>query len=161
MVVVAGFLAGQEVLDIRVLVLVVAVAAILGDSIGYEFGRRMGRDWLWRHREKFWLRPERLERMDVFFVRYGNGVCLRATFHIGRASMPFRPGAARLPYLRFVAFNAVGCILWAGIYSLLGYLFGQSWHLIDRWIGRAGAVAAILAAMVVATLVICRGSASR
>ena len=162
MVMVAGFLAGQEVLDIRVLVLVVAVAAILGDSIGYEFGRRLGRDWLWRHGEKFWLRPERLERMDVFFVRYGGwGVLFAHFLHVGRASMPFLAGAARLPYLRFVAFNAVGCILWAGIYSLLGYLFGQSWHLIDRWIGRAGAVAAILAAMLVATLVIWRGIARR
>ncbi len=162
MVMVAGFLAGEEVLDIRVLILVVAVAAIFGDSIGYEFGRRLGRDWLWRHGEKFWLRPERLERMDVFFVRYGGWSVLFAHFlHVGRASMPFLAGAARLPYLRFVAFNAVGCILWAAIYSLLGYLFGQSWHLIDRWIGRAGAVAAILAAMLVATLVIWRGIASR
>ena len=81
--------------------------------------------------------------------------------HVGRALMPFFAGAARLPYLRFLSFNAIGCILWATIYSLLGYLFGQSWHLIDRWIGRAGIIAAILATMVVATIVCWRGIASR
>jgi len=162
MVMVAGFLAGQDVLDIRALIVVVAVAAILGDSIGYELGRRLGRDWLRRHGEKFWLRPERLDRMDAFFTRYGGLSVLFAHFlHIGRALMPFFAGAARLPYLRFLGFNAIGCILWATIFSLLGYLFGQSWHLIDRWIGRAGIIAAILATMVVVTVVLWRGIASR
>lgn len=162
MVMVAGFLAGQEVLDVRVLIAVVAVAAIVGDSIGYEFGRRLGRDWLWRHGEKFWLRPERLEKMDHFFTGYGGWSVLFAHFlHVGRALMPFMAGAARLPYLRFVSFNAIGCVLWAALYSLLGYLFGQSWHLIDRWIGRAGIIGAIFSTMVVVTIVLWRGIASR
>ena len=162
MVMVAGFLAGQDVLDLRVLIVVVAVAAIVGDTIGYEFGRRLGRDWLWRHGEKFWLRPERLNKMDVFFTGYGGWSVLFAHFlHVGRALMPFFAGAARLPYLRFLVFNAIGCVLWATLYSLLGYVFGQSWHLIDRWIGRAGIIGAILSTMVVVTIVLWRGIASR
>jgi membrane protein DedA with SNARE-associated domain len=162
MVMVAGFLAGQGVLDIRVLIVVVAVAAITGDSIGYEFGRRLGRDWLRRHGEKFWLRPERLDRMDAFFVRRGGWSVLFAHFlHVGRALMPFMAGAAHLPYLRFLTFNAIGCVLWATIYSLLGYLFGQSWHLIEHWIGRAGVIGALVSTMVVATIVVWRGITSR
>ncbi len=162
MVVVAGFMAGQEVLDLRVLIAVVAGGAVLGDSIGYEFGRRLGREWLRRHGEKFWLRPERLDRMDQFFARYGGwGVLFAHFLHFGRALMPFLAGAARLPYLRFLAFNAIGCVLWATIFSLLGYLFGQSWHLIEHWIGRAGIIAAILGAMVVLTILLWRGIASR
>lgn len=161
-VMVAGFLAGQDVLDLRVLIVVVAIAAIVGDSIGYEFGRRLGRDWLRRHGEKFWLRPERLDRMDAFFHRYGGWSVLSAHFlHVGRALMPFLAGAAHLPYVRFLSFNAIGCILWATIFSLLGYLFGQSWHLIDRWIGRAGVIAALLATMILVTVVLWRGVASR
>ncbi len=162
MVMVAGFLAGQAVLDIRALIVVVAVAAIVGDSIGYEFGRRLGRDWLWRHGEKFWLRPERLAKLDAFFTGYGGWSVLFAHFlHIGRALMPFMAGAARLPYLRFLTFNAIGCILWATIYSLVGYIFGQSWYLIDRWIGRAGIIGAIFSTMVVVTIVLWRGLVSR
>jgi undecaprenyl-diphosphatase len=162
MVMVAGFLAGQDLLNIRALIVVVAFAAILGDTIGYEFGRRLGRDWLRRHGKKFWLRPERLDRMDAFFTGYGGWSVLFAHFlHVGRALMPFFAGASRLPYLRFVSFNAVGCVLWATIYSLVGYLFGQSWQLIDRWIGRAGIIGAILSTMVVVTIVLWRGIASR
>jgi membrane protein DedA with SNARE-associated domain len=162
MVMVAGFLAGQDLLDVRVLIAVVAVAAIMGDSIGYEFGRRLGRDWLRRHGEKFWLRPEQLDRLDAFFVRYGGLSVLFAHFlHVGRALMPFLAGASRLPYLRFLICNSIGCILWAAIFSLLGYLFGQSWHLIEHWVGRAGVIAAILVTMVVVTLWIWRGITSR
>ncbi len=162
MVMVAGFMAGQEVLDVRVLIVVVASAAIIGDSIGYEFGRRLGRDWLRLHGKKFWLRPERLDRMDAFFLRYGGLSVLFAHFlHVGRALMPFFAGAARLPYVRFLIFNAIGCVLWATIFSLVGYVFGQSWHLVDRWIGRAGIIGAILGAMVVVTIVLWRGLTSR
>ncbi|MEO8044466.1 MAG: VTT domain-containing protein [Spartobacteria bacterium] len=162
MVMVAGFMAGQDVLDVRVLIVVVASAAIIGDSIGYEFGRRLGRDWLRLHGQKFWLRPERLDRMDAFFLRYGGLSVLFAHFlHVGRALMPFFAGAARLPYLRFLVFNAVGCVLWSTIFSLVGYVFGQSWHLVDRWIGRAGVIGAILGAMVVVTIVVWRGITSR
>jgi len=139
MVLLAGFLAGQDVFDVRLLIGVVAVGAIIGDSIGYELGRRLGRDWLRRHGPGFWLRQDRLDQLDALFARYGGlGVFFAHFLHVGRALMPFLAGASRLPYLRFLFYNALGCILWATIFTLLGYVFGQSWHLIDRWIGRAG-----------------------
>ena len=75
--------------------------------------------------------------------------------------MPFMAGAARLPYLRFLTFNAIGCILWATLYSLVGFIFGQSWHLVDKWIGRAGIIGMIFSTMVVVTIVLWRGIASR
>lgn len=162
MVMVTGFLAGQEILDVRWLIGVVAVAAIMGDSIGYEFGRWLGRDWLRRHGPSFWLRPERLDKMDAFFERHGGLSVLFAHFlHVGRALMPFLAGAARLPYPRFLIFNAIGCVLWATIYCLVGYYFGQNWHLLERWIGRASIILGILAGMIFATIWLWRWIASR
>lgn len=161
-VMVAGFLAGQEVLEVKALIAVVALAAIMGDSIGYEFGRWLGRDWLRRHGATFWLRPERLDRMDAFFARHGGLSVLFAHFlHVGRALMPFLAGAARLPYLRFLVYNAIGCFLWATIFSLVGFLFGQNWHLVERWIGRGSIFAGIFVAMVLATIWLWRWIASR
>lgn len=153
LVVVAGFLAAQQVFDIEVLIPVVAAGAIIGDSIGYELGRWLGRDWLRRHGPTFWLRPERLDRMDVFFARHGGLSVLFAHFlHVGRALMPFLAGASRLPYPRFLTYNAIGCFLWAAIFSFLGFWFGQSWHLLERWIGRASVFAAFIAGSIIAMI---------
>lgn len=162
MVMLTGFLAGQDIFDIRLLIALVAIAAILGDSIGYEFGRCLGRDWLRKHGPSFWLRPERLDRMDAFFARHGGWSVFLAHFlHVGRALMPFLAGAARLPYYRFLSFNAVGCALWAAIYSLVGYYFGQHWHLLERWMGRASVMIGICAGLIVAMIWIWRWVGTR
>ncbi len=162
MVLLAGFLAGQEVFDVRLLIGVVAMGAIVGDSIGYELGRRLGRDWLRRHGPGFWLRQDRLDRLDALFARYGGmGVFFAHFLHVGRALMPFLAGASHLHYVRFLFYNGLGCILWATIFTSLGYVFGQSWHLIDRWIGRAGVIAFILLAIVVAMIVFWRWIVNR
>jgi len=49
-----------------------------------------------------------------------------------------------MPYLRFLAFNVVGAVLWAVGFVSLGYVLGASWRIAERWIGRAGVVAAVL-----------------
>jgi membrane protein DedA with SNARE-associated domain len=153
MVMLAGFLAADDVFDLRLLIGLVALAAIMGDSIGYEFGRWLGRDWLRRHGPSFWLRPERLDRMDAFFARHGGWSVFFAHFlHVGRALMPFLAGAAHLPYLRFLTFNAIGCALWAAIYSLVGYYFGEHWRLVEHWLGRASVMTGIFLGLVIAMI---------
>ena len=153
MVMVAGFLAGQEVLDVRVLIVVVASR---GDRGGLASAMNLAAAWgatgSGGMAKKFWLRPEQLDRLDAFFLRYGGWSVLFAHFlHVGRALMPFLAGAARLPYFRFLIFNAIGCVLWAAIFSLLGYLFGQSWHLIERWVEEPESSPRFLSTMVVVT----------
>ena len=49
-----------------------------------------------------------------------------------------------MPYLRFFVFNALGCALWAATFALLGYFFGASWHVVEKWIGHASALLAVL-----------------
>ncbi len=162
LVVLAGFLAAQQVLDLQLLIPIVSVAAIIGDTIGYELGRCLGRDWLRRHGPTFWLRPERLDRMDAFFQRHGGLSVLFAHFlHVGRALMPFLAGAARLPYLQFLLYNATGCVLWATAFSLIGYWFGQSWHFLERWIGRASTFVVLFAGLIIATIWFWRWLTSR
>ena len=162
LVVLTGFLAAQQVLNLQLLIPVIAAAAIIGDTIGYELGRWLGRDWLRRHGPTFWLRPERLDRMDAFFARHGGISVLFAHFlHVGRALMPFLAGAARFPYLQFLAYNATGCILWATTFSLIGYWFGQSWHLLEHWIGRASIFVVLFGGLIIATVWFWRWLSSR
>lgn len=151
LVLVAGFLAGQQALDIRILIATVASAAIVGDTIGFELGRKFGREWLRRHGARVGIRDEHFARIDAFIARHGGkSVFLSHFLHIFRALMPFIAGANRMPYRRFVGYNALGCVLWATIFSLLGYFFGESWPIVEHWIGRAGAiVGAVIVALVI------------
>src|SRR5262249_28675858 len=95
----------------------------------------------------------RLDRMDAFFDRHGGWSVFFAHFlHVGRALMPFLAGAAHLPYFRFLSFNAIGCALWATLYSLVGFYFGQHWNLIEHWMGRASVMTGISGGLLVAMI---------
>ena len=141
LVLVGGFFAEQGLLDPGILIFVISIAAILGDSIGYELGRHLGRGWLLEHVGRFGLRQERLERVDGFFVRHGGKAVFGSHFlHLLRALMPFVAGARRMRYLKFLLFNALGCIVWATVFVLLGYFTGATWHVAAKWIGRVSEI---------------------
>jgi membrane protein DedA with SNARE-associated domain len=141
----AGFLASAGILELAPTILSAAAGATLGDSIGYELGRRLGRPWLVRHGKRFGFDEGRLERIDALFVRHGGKAVVVARF-IGfvRALAPFVAGAARMPYPRFLLFNVIGAWLWAVGLVTLGYVLGASWWIAERWAGRVGLIAAIV-----------------
>ena len=139
LVIVAGFLAGQDALDLRLLIITVGMAAVTGDTIGFELGHRLGRGWLLRYGGWFGVHDWHLARVDAYIVRHGGkSVFLSHFMHLLRALMPFTAGAGRMRYRRFALYNTIGCFLWATVFSVLGYFFGESWQTIHRWTGRAG-----------------------
>lgn len=141
LVLLGGFLASQGVLDLVDLLLLVMVAAIIGDSVGYELGRCLGRAWLLRAGRWVGLGEAHLQRVDDFFDRHGGKTVFYARFSaFFRIMVPFVAGAVRLRYLHFLLYNALGSVVWSTVVVLLGYLAGASWSVVHRWIGRAGAV---------------------
>ncbi|MHB0980832.1 MAG: phosphatase PAP2 family protein [Thermoleophilia bacterium] len=136
-VLLAGALASQGVLDIGDLVAVVCVAAVLGDSVGYLLGRRLGRDFLLRHSRLFRIKPHHVERTEGFFIRHGGKTILFGRW-VGflRSLGPFIAGSARMHYGRFVAYDVLGAVSWGITVTILGYVFGRSYHMAERWLGR-------------------------
>jgi membrane protein DedA with SNARE-associated domain len=128
-------------------VLAVAVAAaIVGDSVGYEVGRRLGprmlRVRLLRERQ------QGVEQARRFLARRGGtAVFLGRWLALFRALMPALAGIARMPYGRFLAWNALGGVAWGGAVVLLGYAAGASYGTIESRFGTAAAI--VLAAAVV------------
>jgi undecaprenyl-diphosphatase len=145
MTIAAGFMASAGVLELTPTIVAAALGAMLGDSIGYEMGRRLGRPWLARHGERFGFHGHRLGQIDSLFARHGGKTIVLARF-VGflRALAPFVAGAARMPYSRFLLFNVVGAWLWALSFVLLGYVLGASWWVAERWMGRVGLIVAVL-----------------
>ncbi|MGA2031863.1 MAG: DedA family protein [Thermoguttaceae bacterium] len=137
--VLGGVLAANDALDVRVVLALVAGGAILGNLVGYELGRRLRRPWVLRHGGRFGLRAEHLRRVDAFFRRHGGKtVLLGRLTPLLRALVPFVAGASRLPYRVFVFYTVLGGVCWSAAFVALGYLAGESWQAVHRWLGRAG-----------------------
>jgi undecaprenyl-diphosphatase len=140
LVLATGFLASEGALDLDALIITVAIGAAVGDNIGYEIGKRLGRPWLLRHGARFGVKEERLKRAECFFSRHGGkSVFLGRFVGFARALVPFIAGSARMPYVVFLVFNALGAAFWASVVVLLGYFGGE---LAGRWLGRATAIVA-------------------
>ena len=149
----SGFLAYQGVLDLKVLIPLVAVAAVMGDSVGYELGRLLKKDWFLRYGRFAGLREPQWQRLEDFFQRHGGKTVFFARFSaFFRILVPFFAGAARLRYLHFLKWNIAGGMIWATGAVLIGYYAGKWWQDVERWIGR-GALG-IAVAVVVALLAI-------
>jgi membrane protein DedA with SNARE-associated domain len=150
--VLAGVGAGIGHVALPLSMAVVVAAAILGDSVGYEVGRRffgpkvLSHGLLARHRH-------RIERAQAFLRRRGGiAVFLGRFTAFFRAMMPALAGASRMPYRRFLAWNAFGGVVWGSLFVVLGYLAGASYQQVEKQVGRGVAVA--LAVVVVTLLVV-------
>ena len=122
---IAGTVVAAAGLDVHVLVVVLIVAAVLGDSVNYGVGHYFGPKAFHR-RDSRWFRQEYLRRTQAFYERYGAVTIIIGRFvPIIRTFAPFLAGVAQMSYRRFLAYNVVGGLLWIGTLVYAGYLFGN------------------------------------
>ncbi|MGY3567090.1 DedA family protein [Sinomonas sp. RB5] len=156
--VLGGVLANQGKADIWTMAPVIVAAAILGDTVGYEVGRHLGQRLLGfrvfdRHRR-------RLEDAQEFLRRRGGSAVFLGRFvAFFRAMMPALAGASRMPYPRFLAFNAMGGAVWGTGFAVLGYLAGASYDAVAKTAGRDIAAGVLVVAVI--ALVVWRVRKSR
>lgn len=121
----AGTLAALGSLSLWVLLPLLAAAAIVGDTINYQIGARVG-PRVFRSEKSRFFKKEYLVRTEAFFERYGGKTIVIARFvPIVRTFAPFVAGIGRMSYGRFLAYNVTGAMLWVGICVFAGYLFGN------------------------------------
>ena len=151
----AAFLAGAAAkvghASLVGVVIVVVVAAIVGDTVGYEIGRLAGPRVL--RLRLFDKRRGRLENAQNFLARKGgSAVFLGRWIAFFRAVMPFLAGSSRMHYPKFLGFNAAGGLAWGVTVTLLGYAAGASYAQVEKTFGRTAAfvVAGIAVVAVVA-----------
>jgi membrane-associated protein len=105
--------------------LVLFVAAVLGDQVGYVFGRKVGPALFDRPRSRF-FNPANVAKAEGFFERHGSKTIVLARFvPIVRTFAPIVAGVSRMHYRTFVTFNLVGGLLWAAGVTTLGYFLGR------------------------------------
>jgi membrane-associated protein len=146
-VVFGGVLASRGHLSLPILIGVVVVTAVAGPLVGYEVGKRMG-DRLFSSRRLSRVSGA-LDRARVTLRERGGMAVLGGRFlAIVRALMPAAAGAAEMPYRVFALHNLIGGVIWGVGYSLLGYVAGSAYVVVERTVGAGLAIA--LAVIVIA-----------
>jgi membrane-associated protein len=120
----AGTFAALGALDLWLVVLLLVVAAIAGDTVNYWVGAYIG-PRAFRGDIRF-LRKEYLDRTHAFYEKHGGKTIIMARFiPIIRTFAPFVAGVGAMSYPKFITYNVVGALLWVGLFVLGGYFFGN------------------------------------
>jgi len=121
----AAAFAAMGMLNIYVLIGVLILAAILGDTANYEIGRVFG-DKLIKFRNGKLIKKEHLDKTNRFYEKHGGKTIIFARFiPIVRTLAPFVAGIGKMQYRHFISFNAIGGIVWVLGVAALGYFFGN------------------------------------
>ncbi|MGA6970327.1 MAG: DedA family protein [Candidatus Binatus sp.] len=142
----AGFLAGQALLDLRLVYVVVILSAVTGDCCGYIIGRTGGQRLLAGLAVTFPFVRTRYERLQLFFQTHGSKAVFMARFITGVRFMAGpMAGACGMPFFQFLGWNVLGAIVWCSLVVTVGYLVGGELypamalaHQLSRWIALGG-----------------------
>jgi membrane-associated protein len=122
----AGFLVQANILkfDIHLLVVLVFLAAVLGDGVGYLFGRKIGRR-LFQRPNSLLFRQENIQKAEEFYEKHGSITIVIARFiPVVRTFAPIVAGVGKMTYGTFLTFNVIGALLWAVGITYAGFYVG-------------------------------------
>jgi membrane-associated protein len=150
-VLLGGFLASRGDLNLTALCVLVFVAAVIGDSIGYEVGKHLGPRVM--SLGLFARHQTRLDSAQRMLRERGGWAVFAGRFTAFlRAVMPGLAGLSRMRYGKFVVWNALGRLIWGVGFTLVGYFAGASYEKVAGTIGRGSAI--VLAAIVIGLFVL-------
>ncbi len=122
----AGFLASQGILDIHFLAITCFIAAVVGDSVGYTFGQRMGPRLLKKPDGKI-FKKKYIAQAEAFYQEHGKKTIIIARFvPIVRTFAPIVAGLGSMHYRTFLSYNIIGGALWTFGLTYAGYFLGRS-----------------------------------
>ena len=122
---IAGTIAATASLNVHLLVALLVLAAILGDSVNYAVGHYIG-PRVYDKPDSRWFKQAHLRQTQAFYDRFGGVTIIIGRFiPIIRTFAPFLAGVAGMTYRRFLSYNIIGGVLWIGLLVYAGYLFGN------------------------------------
>ncbi|TGK01223.1 DedA family protein [Leptospira langatensis] len=120
-----GAFAARGSLDLATVLVLLIIAAILGDTVNYSIGNLAGDQILSKEKIPF-LNKKHLEKAHRFYEQYGGKTIIIARFiPIIRTFAPFVAGIGKMTYTKFILYNIVGGVLWIVVFTLGGYKFGN------------------------------------
>jgi len=145
----AAIFAGQGTLNLFGVIAAASVAAIFGDNCGYWVGREFGFPLLARIAPTLRLDEGKLKVAQYLFLKHGGKIVFFGRFvAILRTFAAFLSGVNKLPWGRFLLFNAAGGVVWASIFGVGGYMLGKAFEHYARPVGIAALACAVVGAIV-------------
>jgi membrane-associated protein len=130
----AGFLASQNFLDIKLLLIGMFIGAVVGDNVGYVTGQKFGRR-LFRREDSWLFHKKHLVTAQKFYDKHGKKTIVLARFMpIVRTFAPIVAGIGAMKYRTFVAYNLIGGFAWTFGITLLGYFLGRIIPDVDKYL---------------------------
>lgn len=134
----AGFLAHQGQINLERAILTGIAGATLGDTAGYYLGRYGGQAFIERYRKRLGFFARHFDRAQKHYLKHGQWAVFVARFITGlRMFSGLLAGSFNMPYLRFLAFDFSGAVIWATAISCVGFFFGSNWdrvvHLVKEF----------------------------
>ena len=130
----AGFLASQGIFNITWLCVLCFIAAVVGDSVGYTFGRRVGRK-LFHKKDSLFFSKENLEKAEAFYEKNGKKTIVLARFMpVIRTFAPIVAGIGEMHYTTFIVYNVVGGFIWSVGLTVAGYFLGRTIPNVDHYL---------------------------
>lgn len=132
-----GYLAYKQVLRWQLAVLYAYAGSLIGITVTYWIGRKVGRPLLDRYGKWLLLKPGVVRKMQHVYERYGNQALLVSFFIPGiRQVAGYFAGMLRVPFRAFALYACIGAFLWVCLFIGIGYVFGEQWQIVFRLIGR-------------------------
>lgn len=120
-----GALASKGELSVSLVVVLLILAAVIGDSVNYWVGRSLG-PRVFSSESSRWFNRRHLDRTHAFYEKYGGKTLIFARFMpIVRTFAPFVAGIGKMTYPKFLAYSVSGGILWISLLTYAGYFFGE------------------------------------
>jgi membrane-associated protein len=141
-----GFFAAQGHIPLALAMLVIFVAAVVGDNVGYTIGRRLG-PRLFKKKDGLVFRQDYIQRAEKFYEKHGGKTIILARFvPVVRTFAPMVAGVGKMPRQRFVFFNIVGGAIWTGLVVMLGFWLGSlvDPHVVEKFLLLAIALAMLI-----------------
>ncbi|HXR60330.1 MAG TPA: DedA family protein, partial [Solirubrobacterales bacterium] len=152
-----GAVAGQGAIDIYLLIAIAWFSAWLGDTTSFFLGRRLGREFVLKHGERFGISHERFEKVEDYFDRHGGKtIFIGRWISLVRAFAPFIAGSSGMAYRGFVPYSVLGTGLWASLHILVGYFFSRSIETAGHYAARGAFLLATLIAIVAGAVYLVR-----
>lgn len=130
----AGFLASQGFLNIWFLMPLIFIGAVLGDNVGYAFGKKVG-PMIFKREDSILFHKDHLERARIFYEKHGPKALVLARFMPGiRTFAPILAGVGEMSYSKFFSYNLIGGFFWGAGMSWLGYWLGSAIPDIDKYL---------------------------